>query len=441
MITGNAVPARPGLWSRVANHKKREVKFGEMIASGASASTPALRLCRRRRVVAAGSQEVRLPDLSFRLLDLLASRAPDNVSYDEIEHTVWNAQVTRETIKQRVKLLRESLAPLGASETPIEAVRNVGYRTTLEIGLIEPRPWRFGPPVPSAWIAAIIVVATVAILITALSRSTDTIVPPTLLVESAAPPAGVDAGAWEGARRMLVRDLSKVENIRVIDRPAKGRETPALLARLALDRDSAGLRLTTELVDSRSGSILLAENYRYDPRHVDRAFMHFTNNAHAVITGLSLQLGSAGFAPQPGAVRASYARAFRLWRQGDRQSLDAASSILQGLLAARGEVPLATSLLARVKADLVLSHGADIELAQEARRDTARLVTARPDIGEFRYSLARALLALGEHPMALEQLRIAQQTMPFLSRDVQALERRVPETSERAVADPPRSFV
>jgi predicted Zn-dependent protease len=225
---------------------------------------------------------------------------------------------------------------------------------------------------------------------------------------------------------MLVRDLSKIENIRIVDRPAQDREAHALLARLSLDRDGAGLRLTTELVDSRSGAILLAESYRYDPRSVDRALAHFANNTHAIITGLSLQLGSGGLAPQSGVVHAAYARAFRLWRQGDRQSLDAASSTLNGLLADRGDVPLAASLLARVKADLVLHHGSDISLAREARRDAARLVAAHPDIGEFRYSLARALLALGEHRMALDQLQVAQQTMPFLSRDIQALKQREP---------------
>lgn len=367
---------------------------------------------------------MRLPDLSFRLLDLLASRAPGDVSYDEIERAVWNAGVTRETIKQRVKLLRESLAPLGAPEPTIEAVRNVGYRTTLEIGLTEPRRWHADRRLPFAWIATVVGVAMVAILIAVLPRSTETMPPPTLLVESAAATTGVDAAAWEGARRLLVRDLSKVEGIRVVDRRAQDREAPALLARLALDQDGAGLRLSTELVDGQSGAILFAESYRYDPRSVDRALAHFANNTHAIITALSLQLGSNGFAPQPDAVRATYARAFRLWRQGDRQSLDAARSILQELLTERGDVPLAASLLTRVKADLVLRHGADIGLAREARHDAARLVAARPDIGEFRYSLARTLIALGDRQTALDHLRIAQETMPFLSRDIQALEQR-----------------
>lgn len=396
-----------------------------MTASGSSVSSPVLRLCRRRRVVIAGTQEVRLPDLSFRLLDLLASRAPGDVSYDEIERVVWNARVTRETIKQRVKLLRESIAPLGVPESTIETVRNVGYRATLEIGVLEPRLGRPNRRLVFA-LVAVIIVAVAAAIIAMLARSPDTISPPKLIVESAAPPAGVDPVVWDGARRMLVRDLSKVEGIRVVDRGAQDREAPALLARLALDRGDAGLRLSTELVDGQSGAILFAESYRYDPRGIDRALTHFASNAHAMITALSLQLGGSGFAPQPEAVRVAYARAFRLWRQDDRQGLGAARSTLQQLLADRGDVPLAASLLARVKADLVLQHGADVRLAHEARQDAARLVAARPDIGEFRYSLACTLLALGERRAALDQLLIAQQTMPFLSRDIQALERSEP---------------
>ncbi len=54
-------------------------------------------------------REIRLPDLSFSLLWLLSERAPDPVPFDEIERVVWAAQVSRETVKQRVKLLRDSL--------------------------------------------------------------------------------------------------------------------------------------------------------------------------------------------------------------------------------------------------------------------------------------------------------------------------------------------
>ncbi|NIJ65004.1 DNA-binding winged helix-turn-helix (wHTH) protein [Sphingomonas leidyi] len=385
---------------------------------------PLLRLCRRRRSVRDGSREVRLPDLSFRLIDLLASRAPADVTYAEIESAVWQAQVTRETIKQRVKLLRDGLAPLGVPEHAIEAVRNIGYRTTLSIGLVETPERRDDRSfILAAVAAALALMAAVAVHL--LARPTGTALVPTLLVESLAPPADVDPAGWEGARRSLVRDLSKIDGVRVLDRPTPGKP-PSLLARLALDRDGNDLRLSTELLDGPSSAVLFAESYRYDPASVDRSLTHFASNAYAVITALSLQLGDEGMPVQPDAVRSDYARAFGLWRRGDRQALIAARSILERLLAERGALPVVQSLLVRVKADLVLGHVGDAALAREARQEAERLVAAHPDIGEFHYSLARALLALGRREAALDELRIAQRTMPFLSRDVAAIERAAP---------------
>ncbi|WP_179188390.1 winged helix-turn-helix domain-containing protein [Sphingomonas sp. IBVSS2] len=364
---------------------------------------------------------MRLPDLSFRLIDLLATRAPGDASYAEIESVVWRAQVTRETIKQRVKLLRESLAPLGVPEKAIEAVRNIGYRTTLDIGLVESRAGWSGRRLILAVIATgLMAAAATAIFLLARPASPSAV--PTLVIESMPLPAGVDSAGWEGASRMLVRDFSKIAGVRVLDRRPPG-NPPSLLARLTLDRDGAGLRLSTELLDGQSSAVLFAESYRYAPASIDRPLTHFANNAYAIITALSLQPGNGGILAQPDAVRADYARAFGLWRRGDRQGLVAARSILERLLAERGAVPVAEALLIRVKADLVLIHAGDIGLARQAWRDADRLVAAHPDIGEFHYSLARALLAVGQRKAALEELRIAQRTMPFLSRDVAAMER------------------
>lgn len=68
----------------MAQGKKRTVKIGEM----------RVELCRTRRAIIADGHTHRLPDLSFRLLDLLVSRAPEPVSFADIEQLVWNAQVT-----------------------------------------------------------------------------------------------------------------------------------------------------------------------------------------------------------------------------------------------------------------------------------------------------------------------------------------------------------
>jgi DNA-binding winged helix-turn-helix (wHTH) protein len=74
-------------------------------------------------------QERRLPPLSFELLILLVRRAPDVVSRDECLATIWRGVVVGpETLKQRVKLLREALADDSRRPRYVETVRGSGYR-------------------------------------------------------------------------------------------------------------------------------------------------------------------------------------------------------------------------------------------------------------------------------------------------------------------------
>lgn len=76
-----------------------------------------------------GQSEIRLPPLSFELLLLFVRRAPDVVSRDECFRTVWRGVVVGpETLKQRVKLLRESLSDSSRDPRYIETVRGRGYR-------------------------------------------------------------------------------------------------------------------------------------------------------------------------------------------------------------------------------------------------------------------------------------------------------------------------
>ena len=76
-----------------------------------------------------GPREIRLPPLSFELLLLFVRRAPDVVSRDECFRTVWRGVVVGpETLKQRVKLLRESLSDSSREPRYIETVRGRGYR-------------------------------------------------------------------------------------------------------------------------------------------------------------------------------------------------------------------------------------------------------------------------------------------------------------------------
>jgi DNA-binding winged helix-turn-helix (wHTH) protein len=73
--------------------------------------------------------ELRLPPLSFELLLLLVRRAPDVVTRDECLGTIWRGVVVGpETLKQRVKLLREALGDSSRRPVYVETVRGRGYR-------------------------------------------------------------------------------------------------------------------------------------------------------------------------------------------------------------------------------------------------------------------------------------------------------------------------
>lgn len=391
----------------MAQGKKRTVKIGEM----------RVELCRTRRAIIADGHTHRLPDLSFRLLDLLVSRGPEPVSFADIEQLVWNAQVTRETIKQRVTLLRDSLDQIGIDGTAIEAVRNHGYRTTLQ--LKEPDPAR----APSLLTRMGLAVGIVAILGAAMAvawqrRDTGEGAKPLLAVVAASPVAGSDRAEVEALRRNIVRAISRFDGVRVIDRlPAPG-TAPTYLVRLSLENAGPDRKLATELVDGRAGTILFAERYGVSPSQSDNAVLHFANNVHAHVSTFS----SSGSRVSADA-RARYAEAYRLWRLGDKQSLLGARGTLKTLARDPDANRIARSLLARVQSDLVMRHGEPVRIARQAEADLRALIAGAPGAGDLRYSLARTLLAQGKRPEALEELRIAQRTMPFLTREIVAIER------------------
>jgi DNA-binding winged helix-turn-helix (wHTH) protein len=88
-----------------------------------------------------GGRELRLPPLSFELLLLLTRRAPDVVTRDECLDIIWrDVVVGPETLKQRVKLLRESLSDDSRLPRYIETVRGRGYRLVPAVMIEEDHP-------------------------------------------------------------------------------------------------------------------------------------------------------------------------------------------------------------------------------------------------------------------------------------------------------------
>lgn len=74
-------------------------------------------------------RDLKLSKLTFRLLQVLASAAPALVTKDQLAKRVWAGRmVSRETIAQRIKLLRTALQDDAQDPRYIEVVRGQGYR-------------------------------------------------------------------------------------------------------------------------------------------------------------------------------------------------------------------------------------------------------------------------------------------------------------------------
>jgi len=80
-------------------------------------------------VVSRAGAVLPVTDRSFELLRELLARAPDVVPHRELLDAVWPGQVvTPETLKQRVRLLRQALGEAPGSADYIVSVHGRGYR-------------------------------------------------------------------------------------------------------------------------------------------------------------------------------------------------------------------------------------------------------------------------------------------------------------------------
>lgn len=409
------------------------------MSSTDSAAAERVDLCVRAQRVRFAGREAKLPDLSFRLLQLLSERAPAAVSYDDIEAVVWAARVTRETIKQRAKLLRDALVALGLPEEAIAAVRSVGYRLTVPAGVYEApvraavlgrlRDWR-------AFAAAggfVVTIAAAALIAGGFWRQ-----PPGALqieiVQTQASP-DFDHQTLSDVSRDLANYLTRLEGVDVLADASSAGRASDLIVDFAIAGPRTDARLSLRLVDWHSGLILWAEDYQFDASDYDRSLAHFASNVHANVETLSLKLGRNGQERQPRAVREEYDAILALTRGAGEQELLAAQQRLDVLLAQRPAFALARALRVRVLADLVLRHGHDPRLAASAVTEARSLLEPYPFAADFKYTLARAQLAAGDQAGALRNLRSAARDLPFLERDILVLEREIAATGEAA---PPR---
>ncbi|MEE4329389.1 MAG: winged helix-turn-helix domain-containing protein [Wenzhouxiangella sp.] len=248
------------------------------------------------RTLRRGDVLIELPPLSFGLLVLLAERAPEVVSHDEIAERVWPGRVVSpETLTQRVKLLRQSLGDDARNPRYVGLVRGEGYRLLCAARRVAPvdepsgserstRP-RSGPFVLAALAVIVMAVAALAFL------------PGLLEPDGEAAPGqrealvqdksvavlpfddmtaqGDHAYLADGIADELLHRLSQSEDLRVIARTSSfalrdsGLDIPEIAARLgvryvlqgSLRESNGALRITAQLVDARDNIPVWSEAY------------------------------------------------------------------------------------------------------------------------------------------------------------------------------------
>jgi len=387
-------------------------------------------ICVAKQTARLAGREIKLPDLSFRLLLLLSERAPEPASFDEIERVVWAAHVSRETIKQRVKMLRDSLEELGVHAGGIESARNVGYRLTRSLTQYE-------PPVDGktesairrfrAWTVGLAVCLSGVFVYSVLSEQSVSATPLSLSVVRNAPAIGGQprSPAWDAAYEMLARELSRLSNLAVVAADDGQRETDLMVG---MDRLPAGPyeTLSLELIETETGTILWAETYDLDQAGYGKPISAFVADVHKQIVALGLQPGQEIPATKVNRAGQLYRSAASLARSAKEADLLAARAQLDASLDMRPTLAIARSLRARINARLVIEHGHDQQRALQALNEAWALVDAHPDVPEFRRTLATAQIARGTLAEALANLEYAERHMPFLRADVAALRRQIP---------------
>jgi TolB-like protein/DNA-binding winged helix-turn-helix (wHTH) protein/Tfp pilus assembly protein PilF len=91
-----------------------------------------------RRTLVRRNERVALPRLTYRLLVALLEASPNVLSHDDLVDNVWQGRITSpETIKQRVKLLRDALGDDAANPVYVGLVRGQGYCLLPQVAVLD----------------------------------------------------------------------------------------------------------------------------------------------------------------------------------------------------------------------------------------------------------------------------------------------------------------
>jgi DNA-binding winged helix-turn-helix (wHTH) protein/tetratricopeptide (TPR) repeat protein len=399
-----------------------------------------LRVDVARQMVSRDGEPLAVPELSFRLLMRLAQSAPTPVAVDELIRDVWQGQVVSpDTVKQRVKLLREALGDSRSPYRYIRTVRHGGY------GLAQPvrsaaSLRRF--LVPSLLLIGFLAIATSVgwWLRPTLPRDGSTRV--LLVPAQTTPQSETQARVAEELLRGLADELASIEGINMIapghSNRGAGEQAGPLSADFAADLSADAMielaiegpmgspRLGLRLIDPDSGVQIFSRHYdlpeTLDPDAQGRIVRHAANRVHQMLTA------TLGNHPEHGGSTIAIARDY--YRRGMAHfagsaagNRERAESQFEAALQADPDFSLARARLADLYADRALANG-HLEWAQRSLSLSEQALARHPDLPEALFAKAKAQLAQGETEQAFRLFDQVLVDRPYLERNITGLRQR-----------------
>lgn len=232
-----------------------------------------------RRQLLRDGKKIPLGPLTYKLLVALVDKAPELATHDDIADAVWQGRaVSPETVKQRVKLLRDALADDAEHPRYIEVVRGQGYRLLPSVNAVTAIPQKTRK---SRWLVATAIGAILVIVATRPWFSRTSIEAQTGTLSLAVLPF-VDMSAEQnqdyfanGVSEEIRSLLSKVTPIKVIARTSvspfgeQGADVATIAQTLSVSHVLEGsvrkwgndIRITVNLVDVTDSTQVWSESY------------------------------------------------------------------------------------------------------------------------------------------------------------------------------------
>jgi adenylate cyclase len=392
-------------------------------------------------VRASGSQ-LNLRPKSFDVLRYLVEHAGRLATKDEIITAVWpNVVVSDDSLAQCISDIRKALKD--ESERFIKTVPRRGYMFVAETQPLNrqetpssevdtaahgSRRWRFAAP-------AAVVVAVVLAALAAWSSglfTPQTTLQETRLTIAVLPFADVSErsdGNWlgDGIAEDIMTAVSRFRDIVVIARNSSfryrdnadvrqiGHELNADFLLLGTVRRSSNqMRITAQLVESRSGASRWTERYDRPFADIFAIQDEIAGSVAALLVTHAREATLARIRTQPAESLETYElvlRARKAYHTFTGEAALEARALLERAIQVDPHYAVAWELLARLTLQFFVrpydERQGDRALVREARAAAERAVMLDPNLSTAHATLGRTLFFLGEHDASLEALRTA----------------------------------